>query len=211
MLDAVDVVHHGDADLTQSLTDPTDGASGHVPMHMIAGIANPDDWPLLGRARCVDLLDAATAQWQHVVAVAGSRIAPLPQGIDRYGASRGAVAQADTVVEVCEPSPLGVLHALDWLIEARHLRNGRPVWVAFAGHPRSPNERSDLVETLRREAGDALLAGIVFVPMGPEVTRASWDGRIVTGGRFVKALHGLATTIAPGTVAISRRLRMRVR
>ncbi len=211
ILDAADVVRHGDADLTRSLTVATDGARGHVPMHVIAGTANPDDWELLGRHHCAEVLEAARAQWARAVAVCGPRLETVGNGIDRYGASQAAIGAADVAIGVCEPSPIGILHGLDWLIEARRLRAGRPVWVAFAGHPKSATQRADLVETLRREAGDELLAGIVFVPFGPEVTAARWEARLVTAGKFHQAISSLAATVSPDVPTGSWWRKLRVR
>ncbi len=211
VLDASDVVRHGDADLTGTLTSATDGAKGHVPFHVIAGIANPDDWELLGRSRCDELLEAAQHQWRHVVAVCGPRLEPMPNGIERYGASQAAVAASDVAIAVVEPTPIGILHALDWLIEARRIRHGRPVWVAFGGHPKSSVQRADLVDALRREAGDSLIAGIVFVPLGAEVTDASWDARLVTGGRFARSMHSLAAALTVDGPGVSLWAKLRIR
>jgi hypothetical protein len=211
VLDASDIVRHGDADLTTTLTAATDGAKGHVPFHVIAGIANPDDWELLGRARCEEVLEGAQHQWRHVVAVCGPRLESMPHGVERYGASQAAITSADVAMAVVDPSPIGILHALDWLIEARRLRGGRPVWVAFAGHPKSSVQRADLVDTLRREAGDSLIAGIVFVPLDAQVADACWDARLVTGGRFARSMDSLAAALTVDGPGVSRWRNLRIR
>ena len=197
VLDAAERLYDGDGDLSSTTTNATQGSEGFIPMHVLAGIANPDDWSLFGRERCVDLLRRGSEQWDHVVAVSGSRLQALPSGVDRYGSSRGAVALADLVVGVCDPSPIGVLHGLDWLIDARRLRQDNPVWIAFAGRPRSAVQRADLVEAMTREAGTELIAGVVFLPMGPEVEKASWEGRVVRRGRFVKSVRSLIDELVP--------------
>jgi hypothetical protein len=205
VLDATERLYDGDGDLSAVTTQATQGSQGFVPMHVLAGIANPDDWSLFGRDRCVDLLRRASEQWDHVVALSGSRLQALPSGVDRYGSSRGAVASGDLVVGVCEPTPIGVLHGLDWLIDTRRLRHDAPVWIAFAGRPRSAVQRADLVEAMTREAGADLIAGVVFLPMGPEVERASWEGRVVTKSRFTKAVRTLVDELVPPTKNRSRR------
>jgi len=197
VLDAMERIQDGDGDLSQAVTKPTQGSRGFTPMHVMVGIANPDDWSLLGRERCADVLSRASEQWEHVVALSGPRIISTPQGTDRYGASRGAVATADAVVGVFDPTPTGILHGLDWLIEARRLRQDAPVWIAFAGRPRSAFQRADLVEAITRQAGVDFISGILFVPMGPEVEKASWDGRVVVKGRFVKAIRALTEELVP--------------
>jgi len=201
-------LYYGDGDLSTTITEPARGANGFAPMHVLAGIANPDDWSLLGRDRCTDLLRRAAEQWNHVVAVSGPRLGSMPQGIDRYGASQGAVAVGDRVIGVCDPTPTGVLLALDWLIEARRLRNGAPVWIVFAGRPRSARQRADLVETISREAGSELISGVMFAPVGPEVERACWEARVPSRGRFTKAVQELAAELLPAP-APSRRRRAR--
>ena len=205
VLDAVERLYYGDGDLGSVLTQPTQGSQGFVPMHVVAGIANPDDWSLLGRDRCSDLLRRAAGQWDHVVAVTGPNILAMPQGSDRFGASQGAVALGDRVIGVCDPTPTGVLHALDWLIEARRLRTGAPVWIAFAGRPRSAVQRADLVEAITREAGTGLIAGVMFVPIGSDVEKAVWEGRVVERGRFAKAMSSLGTELVPLTSGRRRR------
>jgi len=199
VLDAVERIYYGDGDLTATLTEPTQGANGFAPMHVLAGIANPDDWSLLGRDRSQDLIGRTAQQWKQVVVSSGPQLLSMPSGVDRYGASRGAVAVGDVAVGVCEPTPTGVLLALDWLIEARRLRNGLPVWVVFAGRPRSARQRADLVESVSREAGQDLIAGVVFVPMGAEVDKGCWDGRVVKSGRFTKSMKALASELLPPT------------
>ncbi len=206
VLDALERLYYGDGDLTATLTEPTQGSQGFVPMHVLAGIANPDDWTLLGHERARDLLERASDQWRHVVAATGARLEALPTGNDRYGSSRGAVSIADVVVAVCEPSPTGVLLVLDWLIEARRLRNGLPVWVVFAGNPRSPRQRADLVDAITREAGREFIAGVMFVPMGGEVDRGCWDAKVISGGRFAKAMKTLSAELVPAPAGRRRRL-----
>ena len=197
VLDAVERIYYGDGDLGASLTEPTQGSQGFAPMHVLAGIANPDDWSLLGYDRTRDLLLRAAEQWNQVVVASGAQLLSLPHGADRYGASRGAVSMGDIAIGVCDPTPTGVLQALDWLIEARRLRNGSPVWVVFAGRPHSARQRADLVEAITREAGNELVAGVMFVPMGAEVDKACWEGRVVTSGRFAKLMKSLAAELLP--------------
>lgn len=208
VLDAIEKIHHGDGDLSLTVTEPTRGASGFAPMHVLAGIANPDDWSLLGRDRCRDLLRRSAEQWDQVVALSGPHLLSLPNGVDRYGASQAAVAFADRVVGVCDPTPTGVLLALDWLIEVRRLRNDSPVWIAFAGRPRSAVQRADLVDTLVREAGQGLIAGIVFVPVGADLERACWEATVLTRGRFTKAMASLVDELVgppdPGRRRLAR-------
>lgn len=207
VLDAVERIYYGDGDLSTTVTEPTQGSSGFAPMHVLAGIANPDDWSLLGRDRCVDLLRRASQQWDQVVALSGPKLLSLPHGVDRYGASQGAVSFADVVIGVCDPSPTGVLLALDWLIEARRLRPGAPIWIAFAGRPRSAVQRADLVEAITREAGTENIAGVVFVPLGHEVERACWEARVLTKGRFPKAIRALVDEILPAAARSGARTR----
>ena len=211
VLDAIERIYYGDGDLGQTLTEPTQGSQGFAPMHLMAGIANPDDWSLLGRDRCADLLRRAAEQWDQVVATSGPQLFSLPHGNDRYGASQAAVTDGDIVVGVCDPTPTGVLQGLDWLIEARRLRNGAPVWVAFAGQPRSTVQRADLVDAITREAGPDLIAGVVFVPMGAEVHKGCWEGRVITKGRFAKSMKSLAAELVPAKATTRRRRFLRGR
>lgn len=197
VLDAIERIYDGDGDLGSTLTGPTQGSKGFAPMHVLAGIANPDDWSLLGRDRSRDLLQRAADQWDVIVATSGPQLHSMAQNAERYGSSQGAIGLGDLAVGVCDPSPTGVLQALDWLIEVRKLRPGAPTWIVFAGRPGSPVQRADLVEAITREAGQDQIAGIVFVPFGPEVDAACWDGRVVTKGRFAKSIRSLADELVP--------------
>jgi len=197
VLDAMERLQYGDGDLRHCVTDPTHGSKGFCPMHVMAGIANPDDWALLGRDRTEDLLERTATQWNYVVSTSGPTIHPMPQGTERFGASRQAIASADLVVGVLEPSPLGLLQGLDWIIDVRRLAGEQPIWILFAGRPRSPVHRADLVTSLTREAGRDAIAGAMFVPYGAEVDRARWEGRPVSRGPFHRAIKNLVGEIVP--------------
>ena len=59
--------------------------------------------------------------------------------------------------------------------------------------------------TVRTIGPYSTIAGIMFVPLGPEVERACWEGRILTRGRFAKSMKALAAELLPNPAPVRRR------
>lgn len=81
------------------------GTASAPPFDVIIGLADPKDWAVLRTEDLVALLDRLTSQWPIVVANLGPHLEDLTRWVDRYGASRATLAQADNIVAVCEGSP----------------------------------------------------------------------------------------------------------
>jgi MinD-like ATPase involved in chromosome partitioning or flagellar assembly len=167
------------------------GTTPAPPFDVIGGLADPRDWAVLRAEDLLALFARLTARWPVVVANLGPHLEDLSRWIDRYGATRATLAEADTAVAVCEGSPRGVLRFLDWLVDASAVAPDRPVNVVVNRTPRSAFHRAELTDALHEHAGRRL-ASVTFAPEDGRVTRAAWDGMLLSGGRFLRAVEGVA-------------------
>jgi MinD-like ATPase involved in chromosome partitioning or flagellar assembly len=174
-----------------ALARPT-GTASAPPFDVIVGLADPRDWAVLRSEDLLALLNRLTSQWPIVVANLGPHLEDLTRWVDRYGASRATLGQSDGIVAVCEGSPRGVLRFLDWLVDASTLAPDRPVDVVVNRTPRSAFHRAELSDALHEHAGPRL-ATITFAPEDGRVTQAAWNGMLLSGGRFLRAIEQLAT------------------
>ena len=208
ILTAIDEIHYGGGAIRQSIGVRQPSAPGAVAFAAIPGLANVSDWGLVRDSDVLTLIDELAREWDHVVVNAGSRLEDLAGGlgVDRYGASRTAVARADRLIAVCSASPLGVLRVLDWAADAHALAPDVPLWVVVNRAPRSSYKRAELEQELRQNTAPEMLAGVSFVPEDERVAQAAWDGAPVRKGPFTRAVRDLVRMIPPVAVAAGRRV-----
>lgn len=193
---ATDIIRHG-----QSLAPQGDDVSvasclarpainqGALPFDVIAGLASRDDWSLLRADDAVGLLDVLAQRWVNVIAKIGSTLDELP-GTPRYEVSRQVVKRAERIVAVTQASPTGLLHFVDWLVEAVPLAGDAPIDVVVNKAPSNPAVRGQIETELVNITGERLNS-IVFVPADRRVERAAWDASTVDKGPFLRTLSGL--------------------
>lgn len=175
---AIDVVEHRTGPLDQVL-HPVSG----LRLRALPGLVNPRDWTDVRPHQALDLIQQLEVQ--RVVVNVGSQIEPVGYGDARFGLSRMVVERADLVVAVGTASPVGVGRLLDWIASARALRGEGPVHVLVNRAPHDPFRRGELLEEITRTYRPASFA---FLPEDAQVTAAAWEGRLVTSGRFNKAV-----------------------
>jgi hypothetical protein len=193
--------------LERTLARPAVGGNGPPRFDVIAGLANPRDWHLLRGDDVARLLVELAGSWDCVIANLGPHLEDLSRYVDRFSASRATVSQADRLVGVCEASPRGLLRFFDWLVEVDDLAPGRGVEVVVNRTPRSPFRQAELERQLHEHAGRQL-GSVSFLPEDAAVGRSAWDGVVVPGCRFRRAVEALAVKVVPLAVA-RRRLRIR--
>ena len=118
ILDAVELAAV-DLELTPALAQPADTMPRRLPFDVIVGLPVPSEWQRLSRAGVDALLAACQGGWDHTVVVTSPIVEDLRRWVDRYGLSRDLIANAGTVVGVCEASPRGVLRFVDWLADCQ--------------------------------------------------------------------------------------------
>ena len=193
---ATDIIRHGqsvspqgdDVSIASCLARPVIN-QGALPFDVIAGLASRDDWSLLRADDAVGLLDVLAQRWVNVIAKIGSTLDELP-GTPRYEVSRQVVKRAERIVAVTQASPTGLLHFVDWLVEAVPLAGDAPIDVVVNRAPTNPALRGQIETELINITGERLNS-IVFVPSDRRVERAAWDATTVEKGPFLRSLSGL--------------------
>ncbi len=193
---ATDIIRHGhtlapqgdDNSVASCLARPAIN-QGALPFDVIAGLASRDDWSLLRADDAVGLLDVLAQRWVNVIAKIGSTLDELP-GTPRYEVSRQIIQRAERIVAVTQASPTGLLHFVDWLVEAVPLAGDAPIDVVVNKAPTNPALRGQIETELINITGERLNS-IVFVPPDRRVERAAWDATTVAKGPFLRSLSGL--------------------
>jgi hypothetical protein len=96
---------------------------------------------------------------------------------------------ADAVVGVVEPTPRGLLRYLDWFSDAGLLR--ADVLTVLNKVPSSRRVAFEARQQLV-DIGADLIGDVCEAPHDRAVAAAEWDGRLITRGRFRKALVAIA-------------------
>ena len=183
---AVDAIEQRVGQLTETLryVEP-------LGFEVLCGLSTARDWADLRPEDLANvILELALLRHQVVV-----NVGPHPEelisinGQPRYGATRAVLELADQVVLVAAPTPVGLARLLDWLATAQELVAGKPVHVAFNRAPASRFKRGELEQELYRSF---LPASCHLLPFDRRVEEAAWNGRLLPGGPFIRAVNGIA-------------------
>ncbi len=179
------------ADLTveECTARPVLGQPG-LGFDVITGLASREDWSLLRADEVIDLVDHLTRRWTHVIAKVGSTLEEIPN-TPRYEVSRQVIKRADRIIGVAHASPTGVLHFVDWLVDAVALADGAPIDVVVNRAPAGTAYASQLRDAVREIAGERLNS-LTLVSNDRRVTRAAWDAATITAGPFLRGLSSLS-------------------
>ncbi len=199
VLSAIDLLRGDSAEhvvgvdaVRRSLARPT---SGQLPFDVLAGLAGKGDWMSVREDVARELLDA-TGRWRTVVADVAPSLERFERyQIERFPLSRLLVASADVAVVVTEPTPKGVMHALGWVADVLETSPWAAVHLAVNRTPRGRFVRAELQRELA-ELGESRLAGLWFLPEDDRVSVAAWNGDLVTGGRFTRAVARMVQAIS---------------
>ncbi len=206
ILSVLDALRHKGGDLGALLGSRARGAPGSVSFHVVPGLANVTDWPELRPGDVAALIERLRKAGAEVVVDAGEFLEDLDaNGRERFGAARTAVANADVLVGVCRPDPLGVLAFLDWAAYAHELGPERPLSVIVNRAPKSRFKRDQLEAQLRDNIAPELLAGVFFVADDPRLATAVWDGAPAGPGPFTRAISDVTRRMVPVVAGQGRR------
>jgi hypothetical protein len=100
------------------------------------------------------------------------------------------VGRAERIVAVTQASPTGLLHFIDWLVEAVPLAGDVPIDVVVNRSPANPALRGQIETELLNITGDRLNS-VTFVPTDRRVERAAWDASLIHKGPFLRTLGSL--------------------
>lgn len=201
---AVDAIEQQVGSLQETLT-PLPGDEPEV----LCGLSNPGDWVHVRPGQVADVIGELAQHCRQVVINAGPRAEDLTatNGLARYGITRLMLTVADQVVLVGAPTPVGVTRLLDWVARFKVVDRAKPVHVALNRSPSGGFYRRELEREVYRSF---IPTSLHVVPTDKRVEEAAWNGRLVPGGPFAKAVSHLADQLPtarrkPGRERRSRR------
>lgn len=158
---------------------------------VLAGLGEAGvQWRDVGFRPCRTVIAALSRSFGATVVVTGPVIEDLGRmGVDRFAASRAALAEADAVVAVGAASPAGVVDLTRWVAAAGVERFDLHL-VATDAPPQRAARRdvADLMANLGAGTVTLLPTG------GRRLGRAEWNGNL-GGGAMVRALRLLAASL----------------
>jgi hypothetical protein len=163
-----------------------------LPFDVITGLATPRDWDRLVPSDVMQLLSVCRGGWERIVVTTSPLVEDLSRWGDRFGISRHVLRNADMVAGAAEPTPRGVLRYLDWFADVGLLR--ADVVTVMNKVPSSRRVASEARQQLL-DVGGSLVEDVWEVPFDRTVAAAEWDGRLVTRGRFRKAIAAVASEV----------------
>ncbi len=195
---AVDAFHEAPERLPEVLTPYAGGG-----FDVVCGLSNPADWSMLRPAEIVGVCRDLARLRHHVIVNVGSEVEDLTWlgEPERYGVTRALLAEADVIVAVGIPTPVGVGRVLAWLAAVRALTDGKPTHLVLNRAPGGRFRRAEVEEELRRAGAPA---PVTFVPEDPRVWTAGWEGTLPEPGPFRKGVAALAEAALPVFVAPER-------
>jgi MinD-like ATPase involved in chromosome partitioning or flagellar assembly len=113
---------------------------------------------------------------------------------DRSATGQAVTAVADVVVGVAHASPVGVIRALDWLVDAMGARPALPLHLVVNHAPRSAFRQEEIRAEITRTVQPASL---VWCPHDRAVELAAWNGTTAGRGGFRSACAQVSATLAP--------------
>lgn len=167
---------------------------------VIAGLANPREWDELSLADTIELIDGVREQYLASVAVVHhllEDLAPLSGLAGRFDVGRYTVEKADEVLIVGEQSPVGLTRLLGTIADVRGLTRA-PVHVVVTDATPDGFRQAEFTREVERSFTPESLW---FLPHDTRVSRAAWDGRVPSHGRFGKAVGRIADHLARGRAA----------
>lgn len=145
-------------------------------LELVSGLTRADRWREVGQDALRIVLEALRARARLVVVDLGGGLEPLaPRGADRWAASRTVLAEADDVVVLVPPDPVGVRRAVS-LLEADLTAPGRRHVVLAQTRPVARGAVGQARDALTRFAGMRVTAEI---PYDDAVSGALLAGRAV--------------------------------
>lgn len=183
---AIDLVHHRSGAVEEALT-PVGGAT------LVAGLAHGEDWAQLHPGEVEAVVEELAAAHAEVVVNVGSGLERPHLGEGRFGLARSVVSQADAVIAVGLPHPVGVTRLIRWVHEATLLAPEAQAWVVVNRMARSGFRRGEVGAELTRALPGSRVR---FLPEDPRVAEAAWAGSPVRTGPFMRAVRRLAGELA---------------
>lgn len=162
---------------------------------VVGGSPHPTAWQELRPREVVRAVRGLAEARGRVIIDLGSGIEELPTvlGPHRHGVGRTVLGDADRIVAVCAPSPVGVSRLVRWAAEVRRIAPTTPLLVAVNRTPTGRYRRAELEDEIRHDLG-TLAVG--FLPDDRAVGIAAWAGELAPPrAAFVRAVGMLAAAL----------------
>ncbi len=164
---------------------------------VIPGLANPREWDELSLVDAGELLDGLRERYATTLAVVNpilEDLAPLSGLEGRFDVGRHTVEKADEVLVATSGSPVGLVRTLGTIADIRSLTEA-PIHVVVNRMPPDGFRRAEWSREFTRTAGPTSLW---FLPFDSRIPKAAWDGRLLTQGRFYKAVTRMTADLVAG-------------
>ncbi len=176
---AVDAVEYRTGELRDAICE-FDGVA------IVVGAPAPVGWNRLRSAEVLRLVATLARDYDPVlvdVADPSTRdstpAAPVDDLVDAM------VRDADSLVAVVAPTPVGVTRFVAWLDRVRPLAPAADLHVVVNRAPSAGFRRAELESELRGWVG---AASVTFVPTDRRVEDAAWSGGVASRGRFARGI-----------------------
>lgn len=162
---------------------------------VVAGVPAPAAWNHVRAPEVLRVVGALAREFAPVVL----DIAPSLGERAAHGLARAVVSDADVLIGVASPTPVGVTRFVAWLAEVLPFAPDAELHIVVNRAPSSAFRRgeirSEIVACVRPEA-------FAFVPADRRVEEAAWSGALIRRGAFVRAVRDLASgLVGSGTTA----------
>lgn len=161
--------------------------------YVLGGLLEPNQWAELGTKAVLSLLVGYAARFTHTIAVVGPVIENVAGG--RFGVGRAVLAEADTIVAICEATPVGLIRLTQWVSELRLVARSTPLHLVAADAPSDRHRQNEVLDRL-----DAI-GDPAFVSLLPRddarLSRSEWQGTTLRRGPLHRAVSRLTDVVSP--------------
>jgi hypothetical protein len=187
VLTAAGLVANG-GDIAEAVAAPALVSTGaRLGFDVISGLPSAAEWTRLSPSEAEAVLNGCARRWEAVVATTSPLVEDLRRWGDRFGVSRAILANASSVLGVCEASPRGVVRFGEWLADARPA--GRVSVVINKAPARSAFVVGEVRERLKSLCGADRIEVLGSLPFDRRVVRGEWDATMPRLGPFTRGMR----------------------
>jgi MinD superfamily P-loop ATPase len=181
---AVDAVEYHSAELG-------DAVAHRGVFDVVSGVPSPSGW---GRVRAPEVLRVVRAlarEYEPVVIDVAASIGERAE----HGLARAVISDADVLVGVASPTPVGITRFVGWLADVLPFAPEADLHVVVNRAPASAYRRGEIRAEI---LGCVSPAALHFVPADRRVEDAAWSGAVVRRGAFARAVREVAIGLFSG-------------
>jgi MinD-like ATPase involved in chromosome partitioning or flagellar assembly len=194
---AVDSVEHHAGVLTDAVMRLDD-------LDVVTGFPAPSGWIPLRPAEVLHVVQALAREYDWIVldTAAPARSMGADGGRACPDLARAVIGDADVIVAVAAPTPVGIARFTAWLAVVLPSAPDAALVVVVNRAPAASFRRGELQAEI---LGVVRPESLVFVPDDGRIAEAAWSGSVVRRGGFARALRDVAAVIAVAAPVAARR------